>query len=253
MVSVNGDERPREVGTHRLPRSIAVNHWSRLKASSTTPDGWVMKAKLFGAVATLAVFVAIHPALATPLSLADEGSITYDPNTGLQWLDLTQTTLRSYDDVASQLGIGGAFYGYRYATASEVSALFTDAGITNPVWGSTDSVQIPSVLALFSMMGETYNDPSLIMMQGYTNDFYPWGAINIAELQLDPLTGAYWALPLGDDLYPDVTQSVGSFLVRDVGATPLPATLPLFATGLGAMGFFGWCRKRKASAAVEAA
>jgi hypothetical protein len=27
--------------------------------------------------------------------------------------------------------------------------------------------------------------------------------------------------------------------------TPLPAALPLFAAGLGAMGLFGWRRKRK--------
>ena len=32
-------------------------------------------------------------------------------------------------------------------------------------------------------------------------------------------------------------------------ATPLPATLPLFATGLGALGLLGWRRKRKAQAA----
>ena len=32
-------------------------------------------------------------------------------------------------------------------------------------------------------------------------------------------------------------------------ATPLPAALPLFASGLGAMGFIGWRRKRKALAA----
>jgi len=30
--------------------------------------------------------------------------------------------------------------------------------------------------------------------------------------------------------------------------TPLPAALPLFATGLGAMGLFGWRRKRRALA-----
>jgi hypothetical protein len=30
--------------------------------------------------------------------------------------------------------------------------------------------------------------------------------------------------------------------------TPLPAALPLFATGLGVMGLFGWRRKRKAAA-----
>ena len=33
-------------------------------------------------------------------------------------------------------------------------------------------------------------------------------------------------------------------------ATPLPAALPLFATGLGAMGLFGWRRKRKGQAAA---
>jgi hypothetical protein len=38
----------------------------------------------------------------------------------------------------------------------------------------------------------------------------------------------------------------------DLSATPLPATLPLFATGLGAMGLFGWRKKRKNAAALAA-
>jgi hypothetical protein len=33
-----------------------------------------------------------------------------------------------------------------------------------------------------------------------------------------------------------------------VVTTPLPAALPLFATGLGALGLLGWRRKRKAAA-----
>ena len=35
-------------------------------------------------------------------------------------------------------------------------------------------------------------------------------------------------------------------------AKPLPAALPLFATGLGALGLLGWRRKRKAAAALAA-
>ena len=38
-----------------------------------------------------------------------------------------------------------------------------------------------------------------------------------------------------------------------VNATPLPAALPLFATGLGALGLLGWRRKRKKSAAIASA
>jgi hypothetical protein len=35
-------------------------------------------------------------------------------------------------------------------------------------------------------------------------------------------------------------------------ATPLPAALPLFATGLGALGLFGWRKKRKNAATLAA-
>ena len=43
--------------------------------------------------------------------------------------------------------------------------------------------------------------------------------------------------------------------VTDLGvtSTPLPAALPLFASGLGAMGLFGWRRKRKIAASLAAA
>jgi hypothetical protein len=36
----------------------------------------------------------------------------------------------------------------------------------------------------------------------------------------------------------------------DPATTPLPAALPLFASGLGALGLLGWRRKRKAQAAA---
>jgi hypothetical protein len=35
-------------------------------------------------------------------------------------------------------------------------------------------------------------------------------------------------------------------------STPLPAALPLFAGGLGALGLLGWCRKKKAARAASA-
>lgn len=48
----------------------------------------------------------------------------------------------------------------------------------------------------------------------------------------------------------NVSGAVSSFdnLSIEVNSTPLPAALPLFATGLGALGLLGWRRKKKARA-----
>ena len=55
--------------------------------------------------------------------------------------------------------------------------------------------------------------------------------------------GATW------DTFDDPTRTPVNFtLYGDLGTTPLPAALPLFATGLGGLGLLGWRRKRKASA-----
>ena len=58
----------------------------------------------------------------------------------------------------------------------------------------------------------------------------------------------------GDQFSPDGLHYYGagnfdaSLATGDApGVTPLPAALPLFASGLGAIGFIGWRRKRKAA------
>jgi hypothetical protein len=55
--------------------------------------------------------------------------------------------------------------------------------------------------------------------------------------------------------YGDYAAGAGGYAVNysapgtwEVTTTPIPAALPLFATGLGALGLLGWRRKRKAQA-----
>ena len=48
---------------------------------------------------------------------------------------------------------------------------------------------------------------------------------------------------------PDQTFTIG--VVAAPGEIPSPAALPLFSSGLGALGLLGWRRKRKATAAPE--
>src|SRR5262245_27771125 len=59
------------------------------------------------------------------------GTITRDTVGGLDWLDVTLTKNRSVDDITAQLGLGGEFEGFRYATTAEIAALWTEAGITS--------------------------------------------------------------------------------------------------------------------------
>lgn len=44
--------------------------------------------------------------------LIDNGNYFTDTNTGLDWLNLTETVSRSYNDVYSNLGSGGDFQGW---------------------------------------------------------------------------------------------------------------------------------------------
>ena len=61
-------------------------------------------------------------------------------------------------------------------------------------------------------------------------------------------TNMFYTVPSGPTIFEFRTASVFSF--TPVGTVPLPAALPLFATGLGALGLISWRRKRKAQAAA---
>lgn len=81
------------------------------------------------------------------------------------------------------------------------------------------------------------------------------GAVSVPTITIDlTLTSGTWAdaaavlIANSDgweaaDNFASTPQDVGTY----VAATPLPAALPLLATGLGALGLFGWRRKRKSA------
>ena len=89
------------------------------------------------------------------------------------------------------------------------------------------------------------NITNVVVDPGSSSDFHPvdltW---TMASITVDVAGNDLAAV--GDQLILDVTTG-GS------ATTPLPAALPLFATGLGALGLFGWRRKRKDAAAVAVA
>jgi hypothetical protein len=82
----------------------------------------------FGRQAFFYVSLIALPAAANA-NLVDRGLVTYDTRSGLEWLDLSQTQGLSFDQVSTQLGTGGLYAGYRYATSLEAQGLLTEFGL----------------------------------------------------------------------------------------------------------------------------
>ncbi len=84
------------------------------------------------------------------------------------------------------------------------------------------------------------------------------GVTASGDADFQPISGGLNFTPtiITVNLAGDAPQ-IGDQLILDLTfpttATPLPAALPLFATGLGALGLLGWRRKRKNAAAIAAA
>jgi len=72
-------------------------------------------------------------------------SITHDETTGLEWLDLTMTQGRSYDEVSSQLEHGGNFEGWRVASWTEAKTFFESVGILEGADGIWANNYVPTI------------------------------------------------------------------------------------------------------------
>ena len=211
-----------------------------------------MKAKFLGLAASLVMFGAIPSQAST---LVDHVTYTTDTGSGgLEWLDVSLTTNISYDTMVTNLANPlYAYYGYRFATASEVATLFAHAEITDQYNGPTNA-ELSAVATLMGLLGYV-DESSEHVTVGYTQ-YEAVAGTNVAALIW--CYGIYNNCQVSDSTWQLNSQSkpfsdLGSFLVRAPAATPLPAAFPLFVTGLGALGLLGWRRKRKNAAAIAAA
>ena len=86
---------------------------------------------------------------------------------------------------------------------------------------------------------------SLVWTSGVPNTFF---LIDGSGITVDFQGGQ--SLLLNHSITTHATVTWTSAAEVPLSTTPLPAALPLFVSGLGAMGLFGWRRKRKTQAAV---
>ena len=193
---------------------------------------WQALSKLIRCVTCLALLLSgMSTASGALLSLNDAthgpDSITRDTATGLEWLDLTLSTNRSYNDVSSQLGVGGDYAGFRYATAAELTTLFyTSAGIT-PGYQSPREIEVEQLQDLLGRtlvqnFGHSIERSSGVFDCNCTNGF------RVSVIRTERGTGGnnFSRADVGNGGFglDEAYTSVGSFLVRSV---PEPSSLVL--------------------------
>ncbi len=60
---------------------------------------------------------------------AGDALLTYDTETGLEWLDVPATSSMSYNDVAAAISSGGSYQNFTFASKQQVTRFFMSAGL----------------------------------------------------------------------------------------------------------------------------
>jgi hypothetical protein len=206
--------------------------------------GNAMKAKLVGVIAAVAMWGS-SAATAATITYAVPG-IAYSTNIymtgGTITTDGTIGTLASSDIVS-----------WSFTTIGDGDILYTITGTStgDPFTTSQSALSATSTELIFNFSSTTANrllfvpEPDIVA----SISFSPL-AQNSTTCELNPASGC---IQLGTGLVGYAIPESGSQVIASVASTPVPGALPLFASGLGVVGYLAKRRKRSAKQAPAAA
>ena len=198
--------------------SIGNTFYTLYSTGSTSITGWTVVGPNGGDVAII----------------GQGGNPPYNPESGLQFIDLTGVSNTAGEGLSQTFDTTA---GNTYQVSFWVGNALRDGSVTSTVDAIING---GSSVAYTNSQSDPVNN--YVVWQEFTTTFVASGSSSTLEL----LNGD----PASDSLNGLDNVSVVN---EGVSATPIPGALPLFASGLGAMGFFGWRRKRKISAATATA
>jgi hypothetical protein len=175
------------------------------------------------------------PALASPVSL------TIDDTTEFLTLIISAgwTTVNAGPGVATESFLFSGTYMSSAPPQASMTFLYNISG-PGEVFAS-DTLSI-AVAPTTSVPGANTSVAMSFVSDDEGGIFPPLSCFGITNCTLASIveTGAFQFVTTGVS---DLTVSFAS----DAAVVPIPGTLPLFATGLGALGLLGWRRKRRAA------
>ena len=172
------------------------------------------------------------------------GSITKDTDTGLEWLDVTKSTNRSYNYVSGQFDVGGEFEGWRHATSTEVMNFFDSGGAAGAYNGDLGSHQnwVVNLVDLWGSTAASHLNYQRVLAT-LSDDFSSTNKVVTNIRYSEDLIGNSYADVFGVSILSGESYShFGHALVR-TSVVPVPAAAWLFGTGI--LGLIGFSKRRK--------
>jgi hypothetical protein len=176
-------------------------------------------------------------------ALINQGLTTLDDDTNLEWLDVTATANLSYD--GAKASSFASTDGFRHATLSEITTLYTNAGITD-FSGNLSAGNFSPAANIVTLLGQTATASTERLQQGWYDNGSSGATTSVAEVSAYFGFGGFGQVET-PNTYPQTTYATttsgiyGNYMVRS-SVVPVPAAAWFFGSAI--IGLAGIKRKK---------
>jgi len=178
------------------------------------------------------------------LNVANAGIINNGDFTtvdGADWLDMSFTDGKSYNEVLSLIQSGNTLFGWRVASFNEVEAMYRSFGYTETPNDTSDQYYVTNngYDQVLQHLGSTYNGGTTYAFTvGYVNNIgnnyssqNTWQQV-VQTGAISSNNNGFWRGDSWGNAQSNANSMIGTYLTRGGAVVPEPSTLAIFVLGI---------------------